>query len=100
MKERYVDPTIEQNSEPAKGYTTHGSVRRGCGHIHRSLRAAMDCQDRDHQSCKSVGGYSDRILLAVINVRKRYGCECLDCRSLTDAEQTEVDGLDWDRREK
>lgn len=51
-------------------YTTFGSVRRSCGHRHRSLRTALDCRDSDSRGCHSVGGYSDR---AVVRVDDRHG---------------------------
>ena len=41
-------------------YTTSGSVRGDCGHRHRSIRMAVQCQRRDQRECSSVGGYSDR----------------------------------------
>jgi hypothetical protein len=43
-------------------YTTHGSVRGGCGHTHRTLDATERCRQRDADECASLGGgaYSDR----------------------------------------
>ena len=41
-------------------YTTDGSVRGSCGHRHRSIRLAVQCQRRDQRQCSVVGGYSDR----------------------------------------
>lgn len=43
-----------------KRYVTWGSVRGKCKHRHRSLRAALDCMDRDHAACRRQFGYSDR----------------------------------------
>lgn len=42
------------------GYTTQGSVRGSCGHVHRTERAAEACAARDERGCASQGGYSDR----------------------------------------
>ena len=43
-------------------YTTHGSVRGGCGHQYQSIALANACADRDRRHCGSLGGgaYSDR----------------------------------------
>lgn len=41
-------------------YTTHGSVRGGCGHQHRTLAAALGCAEADQRDCREAGGYSDR----------------------------------------
>ena len=46
-------------------WTTRGSVRGGCGHNHKSLRAALECVDRDIAACRKVGGYSDRQAVAI-----------------------------------
>ena len=42
------------------GYTTSGKIRGECGHTHRTLRAALDCTERDRRGCRMQGGYSDR----------------------------------------
>jgi len=94
---RYVDPCIEGGSAEALGYTTFGSVCRGCGHIHKTIRAAMDCRNRHHRGCASQGGYSDRVILAVVNVREGSQCEYLDCRHLTAAEEDEREGVIQDQ---
>lgn len=41
-------------------YTTKGPVRGGCGHAHRTLRAALACLRADRRGCERVRGYSDR----------------------------------------
>jgi hypothetical protein len=41
-------------------YTCRGSVRGSCGIKHRSIGAALRCQDQDQRACASQGGYSDR----------------------------------------
>lgn len=46
-------------------YTTSGNVRGACGHNHRSLIAAHQCQARDSRDCKAARGYSDRRLFVV-----------------------------------
>ena len=46
-------------------YTTWGSVRGGCGHLHRTLGAAEACRIADSRDCKRAGGYSDRLMYAV-----------------------------------
>ena len=45
-----------------KGYTTDGSVRGTCGHVHKTIASAMQCLQRDRNSCGRLGGgaYSDR----------------------------------------
>lgn len=57
-------------------FTTHGSVRGGCGHRHRTAKAAQDCCDRDQRACAGPDslyggslsrGYSDRIVAVVID---------------------------------
>jgi hypothetical protein len=45
-------------------YSTHGSVRGSCGHEHRSVEAAARCLRKDMADCVSVGGYSDRSVVA------------------------------------
>jgi len=47
------------------GYTTKGEIRGECGHTHRTLRAALDCAERDRRGCRSQGGYSDRYVYGV-----------------------------------
>lgn len=56
-------------------YTTHGSVRGGCGHRHQHVGTALRCLECDQRDCRSVGGYSDR---AVVRT---------DGEPLTDAEE-------------
>lgn len=43
-------------------YTTWGSVRGDCGHLHRTREEAKRCLARDRRSCRAQGGYSDRTL--------------------------------------
>lgn len=56
-------------------YTTRGSVRGGCGHIHRSIEAAAKCCREDQAGCKRQGGYSDRDLVVLENGRRRKPTE-------------------------
>lgn len=47
-----------------KGYwTTEGSIRRCCGHRHRTEEAAERCLKKDQRGCEAQGGYSDRIVI-------------------------------------
>lgn len=46
-------------------YTCVGSVRGSCGHDHKTIAAAVRCNDRDQKGCASQGGYSDRSIVAV-----------------------------------
>lgn len=55
----------------ATTYTCTGSVRGNCGHQHRTLSAAVRCNERDQDGCHSQGGYSDRSILAVEDGRER-----------------------------
>ena len=48
-------------------YTTYGSVRGGCGHKHRTIETACRCAQKDQRDCKSVRGYSDRSVWAVVD---------------------------------
>jgi hypothetical protein len=41
-------------------YTTVGSVRGCCDHVHLDREAAERCLARDREGCASQGGYSDR----------------------------------------
>lgn len=43
-------------------YTTWGSVRGGCGHLHRTREGAEKCLARDRRLCRMLGGVSDRTL--------------------------------------
>lgn len=60
-------------------YEARGSVRGACGHLHRSIGAAVRCARRDHACCRRIGGgaYSDRVVV-------RIGAE------LTDAERDAI----------
>ena len=42
------------------GYTTWGSVRGDCGHLHRTYQAAQRCLEQDRRGCRGQDGYSDR----------------------------------------
>lgn len=49
-------------------YTTWGSVRGGCGHLHRSVEAAERCIARDARAVRRGNGrdaYSDRAVYRV-----------------------------------
>lgn len=46
-------------------YTTRGSVRGSCGHLHRTAVAAQECLSRDARGCHSQGGYSDRSIVEI-----------------------------------
>lgn len=46
-------------------YTTNGSVRGECGHVHRTYATAAACIARDHAGCKLQGGYSDRHVVPI-----------------------------------
>jgi hypothetical protein len=50
-------------------WTTRGPVRGPCGHRHKTLRAALECVDRDGAACRKVGGYSDRSVVAIRDAR-------------------------------
>ena len=41
-------------------YTNTGSVCGSCGHQHRTIRTAVECNRKHADGCKSQGGYSDR----------------------------------------
>lgn len=43
-------------------YTTWGSVRGCCGHLHLTREGAEQCLARDRRSCRRQGGVSDRTL--------------------------------------
>ena len=46
-------------------YTTYGSVRGQCGHVHRTEAAAEKCLAHDQAACRSQRGYSDRMVCVV-----------------------------------
>ena len=66
-------------------YVTHGSVRGGCGHDHRSQRTAEECLRRDQRGCAGQGGYSDRRVIEQRTCltpscrRAKYKIECREC---------------------
>lgn len=64
-----------------EGYTTDGSVRGCCGHLHRTIRAAAVCLREDMDGCVKQGGYSDR------------GVVARDGRALSDDEQQFADDV-------
>ena len=41
-------------------YTTWGSVRGDCGHVHKTAESAEKCIEKDNSGCHKQGGYSDR----------------------------------------
>lgn len=47
---------------PVTRYTTWGSVRGGCGHLHMTVESAERCAARDQRDCRRQGGYSDRTI--------------------------------------
>lgn len=49
------------------GYTTYGSIRGQCAHLHRTLEGAERCASRDLHLCgaQSRGSYSDRVACEV-----------------------------------
>lgn len=53
-----------------KWYTTWGSIRRGCGHAHKTLAAAERCLRADQHRCHVVSqldiDYSDREIRAIV----------------------------------
>lgn len=53
----------------AEYWTTWGSVRGGCDHLHRSPEAAEACCARDDRGCRTQGGYSDRYVRVVTSRR-------------------------------
>lgn len=57
-----------------KRFTTWGSVRGGCDHLHRTVDEAEDCVDSDAAGCARQGGYSDREVrvLASADELQRY----------------------------
>lgn len=61
-------------------YHAIGDVRGSCRHKHRTIAAAVACQDRDANACARLGGgaYSDRY------VRRTDG------RALTESERDEI----------
>ena len=66
-------------------YTTHGSVRGGYGHAHKSQQTAEKCLRRDQRGCASQGGYSDRRVIEQRTCltpscrRAKYKIECREC---------------------
>ena len=47
---------------PVVRFTTWGSVRGGCGHLHLTREGAEKCAARDRRLCHMQGGVSDRLL--------------------------------------
>lgn len=43
-------------------YTTWGSGRGDCGHLHLTREGAKQCLARDRRSCRRQGGTSDRVI--------------------------------------
>jgi len=46
-------------------HTTWGSVREGCNHAHRSIKAAKKCILADDRGCHWQGGHSDRFVWVI-----------------------------------
>jgi len=53
--------------ENKTSWTTRGSVRGCCGHKHKRIGSAIACIGKDSRDCVSVGGYSDRHLVKMID---------------------------------
>jgi len=91
------------------GYTTIGSVRGCCDHIHRSLGTALACLKKDGLSAsyQGTGCYSDREVLAVTHDRRNsHPLEKIkfDTRELNETERRDLSscfyvGLDEEERE-
>lgn len=56
-------------AERREKYVCIGSVREWCGHRHTSVRTAMNCIRKDRARCKDQGGYSDRLVYHLSDVR-------------------------------
>ena len=54
-----------KHTEIIEKYTTWGSVRGCCGHMHKTADAAERCIAKDDRGCKMQGGYSDRVVHVV-----------------------------------
>lgn len=56
---------------PMTRYTTKGSVRGQCGHMHRTIDSADRCAAKDRRDCAGLGGgaYSDREVYVVTDGR-------------------------------
>ena len=76
-------------------YTTWGSIRGGCDHEHRTLRAAYQCLRRDQRGSVGQGGYSDRHVRALDpeHVRGEYDVTQGPGRAVNSDEQDELDPL-------
>jgi hypothetical protein len=46
-------------------YTTWGTVRQGCNHAHRSIKAAKKCILADRRGCRWQGACSDRFIRVI-----------------------------------
>jgi hypothetical protein len=60
------------------GYTTCGSVRGQCGHLHKQRAHAENCRKTDSRSYHYVNGYSDRCVVVVGNDGYLYENEEMD----------------------
>ena len=72
MKQKSQKKTEEEQLEAERRemYVCIGSVRGWCGHRHTSVRTAMECIERDGSGCGSQGGYSDRNVYRLSDVRE------------------------------
>lgn len=61
-KDRHFQPNERQ---PSEGWTCVGNVTGWCGHVHQKFEAACRCSERDKNGCRSVGGYSDKVVVRV-----------------------------------
>ena len=54
-------------------WTTQGSVRGGCGHLHTSYARAIACRDEDREAMRKLSSssinycYSDRQVLCLVD---------------------------------
>ena len=79
-------------------YTTKGSVRRCCGHEHKSLETARKCMTKDQNLCHGLGGgsFSDRKIVAVEDGLSDWQVRLDYTRPLNDDEYETLAMLDED----
>lgn len=54
-------------------FTTTGSVRGSCGHLHTTRANAEKCVAKDARGCEKHGGYSDRSVVVLADIVDRDG---------------------------
>lgn len=54
-------------------FTSTGSVRGGCGHLHTTRANAEKCLAKDARGCAAHGGYSDRAVVVLADIIDRDG---------------------------